>query len=137
MWMAPGSEPMTTGGDASIEQVLGGRFMQFKASGESPWGKTESISMMGFDRRHKKYTTVGFDTMGTYFVTAEGEYDAESKTISMYGEDEDPIMNITQKFYFNMIIESEDRFVYEVIFVQPNYGNDGPFKMVEVTYTRQ
>jgi hypothetical protein len=32
----------------------------------------ESTTIIGFDRRSKKYTTVGLDTMGTYWVTAAG-----------------------------------------------------------------
>ena len=34
--------------------------------------KMEGLNLMGYDRRHKKFTTVVFDTWGTYYVTGAG-----------------------------------------------------------------
>jgi len=101
-WMQPGAEPMTLKGKATNKMVLGGRFLQTNAKGGEGQFLTENLIIYGYDNRHKKFTVVGFDTWGTYYVTAVGGYDPETKKITMYGEDKDPIMKVTQKYYMNI-----------------------------------
>ena len=99
--------------------------------------QTEGLNILGFDRRNKVYTSVGFDTWGTYFVTSEGSYDETSKTISMYGEAEDKTFGMTEKYSINLRLIDEDTYVWEVIIrdAQQMHGVD-EFKMVEVTHHR-
>ena len=97
----------------------------------------ESFIIHGFDRRHKKYTTVGFDSLGTYYVTAAGPYDDSKKAIVMYGEDVDPALGHTQKYDMVTRIISPARYVTEIIFKDPEHtGGRAEFKMVEITFTR-
>jgi hypothetical protein len=98
IWHEPGKDPMVASGIAEGKMILGGRFVTTTSTSGEGDMKTEGLHILGFDRRHKKFTMVGFDNWGTYFVTAQGTYDKSTKTITMYGEDEDPIMGVTQKF---------------------------------------
>lgn len=137
-WASPGTEPIVSTGVSDSKMILGGRFL------ESVWttgeGETaaEGKSIMGFDRRHEEYTVVGFDTWGTYWVSAQGPYDDETKTITMYGEDNDPVFKSVQQYDFRMTEIDDDTFTWEVIFYNPEItqGKD-EFKMVEILYTRK
>ena len=137
IWMAPGSEPMLTENTTSAEMVLGGRFLQVNATGEfmgMPW---ESSAMMGFDRRSDEFTSVGFDTLGTYFVTAKGKYDEESKTLTLSGEDYDASMDHTQVYEFVYEWIDADTYTMAVVFLDPvTSQGQAPFKMVDITYRR-
>ncbi len=138
MWMQPGMDPMVTNGISDSKMVLGGRFlMSHDKSGEGIH-MFENITMMGYDRRYEHFTVVGFDNMGTYYVTAEGTYDDESQTISLYGENKDPIANFVQKYDIVVTFIDDDKFVSELVFKNPEmtFGQD-EFKMVEVTFTRK
>ena len=68
---------------------------------------------------------------------AAGTYDEETKSITMYGEDVDPVMGHTQKYDFVVTFTSDDSWTFEVIFYDEAHTQGADqFKMVEVTYTR-
>ena len=97
----------------------------------------ESMIIMGFDRRTGKFTTVGFDTEGTYYVAAAGPYDQSRKAIVMYGEDVDPVLG-TQKYDMVMRIVSPTKYIKEVVFKDPARTHGLPeFKVVEITFTKK
>ena len=100
---------------------------------------TETFNLAGFDRRHKKYTTIGLDTWGTYYVTAAGSYDDTTKTLKMYGEEEDPMKGFTQKYDFIVRFISSEKYSYEVVFYDfPTLvGVQKEFKMMEIVYNRR
>ena len=141
MWMMPGQDPIVAVIDAKSEMVLGGRFLQTTTSGElKVMGMTypiETIGMMGFDRRNKVFTTVGFDTMGTYYVTAAGKQDAESGVIKMMGSDHDANFGITQTYRFELHMQDDDHFTIDLYFTNPEmtHGQD-EYHMVQMAYTR-
>jgi len=139
MWMQPGTEPMTFKGESVNKMILGGRFLLLESKGGEGEMYTETFNLAGFDRRHKKYTTIGLDTWGTYYVTAAGSYDEKTKILKMYGEDVDPVMGFTQKYDFIFHFESPDKVVYEVVFYDfPTVvGVQKEFKMMEIVYTRK
>jgi hypothetical protein len=138
VWMEPGGEPVVIPGTCTNKMILGGRFLHLTAESEFMGDKTESINILGFDRRHKKYTLVGFDTFGTYYVTASGTYNDSTKTITMSGEDDDPIAGITQLYDMTLRFIDENKFVMEVIFKDEAHTKGGdPFKIVEINFTRK
>jgi hypothetical protein len=137
-WSTPGAEPVAYAGVSESRMILGGRFLESTwTSGEGEMAM-EGISIMGFDRRHEEYTVIGLDTWGTYWVAAQGPYDEATKTITMYGEDNDPVFGMVQQYDFRMTEVDDDTFKWEVIFYNPEHtqGRD-EHKMVEILYTRQ
>ncbi len=138
IWMAPGATPMTISGTTESELILGGRFLKTTSvSGEGQM-RTESFGLLGFDRRFGHYTSVGFDTWGTYYVTAAGKINDEKTKITMYGEDIDPVSNMTQKYDFVYEIINDSSYVVSVIFYNPELTQGAEsFKMVELTYTKK
>lgn len=136
-WVQPGKPPMTFKGACQNRMILGGRFLLSESKSGVGAMAVESLVIIGFDRRHKKYTTVAFDTTGTYWVTAAGPYDASRQAIVMYGEDVDPVLG-TQKYDMVTRVISPNQYVTEVIFKDPEHtGGQKELKLVEVTHTRK
>lgn len=138
MYMSPTeTNPLVAGGNADAKMVIGGRFMELSYSGTFMGTQFEGMSMIGFDRRSSEYTTVGFDNMGTYWVSAKGPADAKTGIITMVGEDYDGVMKGTQKYKFVMEIKSKDQFTFAVVFTDPVMSRGtGNFKAVEIEYNR-
>lgn len=137
IWMTPDAEPVMLEGKGHAEMFLGGRFLRMTSSfTEGPFpADTESI--LGFDRRKNEYTILGFDTMGTYWVSASGPFEEEGQRTVLYGEDEDPIFKNTQKYDIVFYWVDENTYRSEVIFKDKMHTGGGePLKMVEVTGTR-
>lgn len=136
-FMQPGKPPMTFKGTCQNRMILGGRFLVSEAKGGSGPMAFESMIIMGFDRRTGKFTTVGFDSEGTYYVAGAGPYDQSRKAIVMYGEDVDPVLG-TQKYDMVMTIVSPTKYTKEVVFKDPAHTHGLPeFKMVEITFTKK
>jgi len=138
VWMEPGGEPMVVQGNAESRMILQGRFLMTESTGPSPFGgESENFGIMGFDRRFGHFTTIGMDTWGTYFVTAAGPYDSTTRTITMSGEDADPVFAGTQLYDFVLQLETDDTYTWQIIFKDQWHTRGGePFKMVEMRFTR-
>lgn len=137
MWMSPGADPMILPGKSSVKMVLDGRFLYGEYSIDSDQMKGEGLFVTGFDRRHEIFTYIGFDTWGTYSVSASGTYDEKTKSITMYGEDDDPVMGYTQKYNLVFSFNSDGTWKFEVIFLDKVHTQGADqFKMVEVNYIR-
>lgn len=135
IWMAPGAEPMKQAATASSRVVLDGRFVHMTSHGDFFGQPFEGISMFGFDRRNDVYTVVGFDSLGTYYVTGAGTRQADG-VIRLHGRDVEPLGD--QNYWFEIEWLNDDEFLSSVVFV--NQGPtvyDPPFKMVETHYRRK
>ena len=137
MWMAPGQAPMVATGSSDSKMILGGRILLNNGHTEGGGMTTDIMTILGYDKRHKVYTMVSYDSWGTYYVTASGTYNAETKTLVMSGEDLDPIAGFKQVYDFVFKYVSDDKMVFEVIFKNPELTHgQAEFKSVEVTYTK-
>ena len=138
MWPQPGAESMVMKGSIESKLVLGGRFLQAHSfmNGSKD---VVAISFLGFDRRNGTYTTIGMDTMGTYWVTGAGPPGAPGEPIVMPGSDHDSSLGATQIYDFVVRWINDDTYVWEIIFKDKVHtrGTGEPFKMVEITARRR
>lgn len=133
--MEPGGPEMTTTGTAVNSMALGGRFLEMTMTGAFLGQPFESLNMMGFDRRTGLFTSVGFDSFGTYFIEAKGTRDEETGILSMHGVDETQWGQ--EVFHFEFEFVDDDHFRYSVFFhEQMGTVYDPPFQMVTVDLTR-
>jgi len=133
---APGAKPIVFNGSAQNTMILGGRFLKSESRFAGPM-PVETFSLMGFDRRYGKYTYAGYDTTGTFGITAVGGFDVATSTIAMSGEETDPTLGLTSKYDVNIRLAGPDQYIVEVAFKNPEMtGGAKEFKAVEVTYTR-
>ncbi|KAA3635371.1 MAG: DUF1579 domain-containing protein [Calditrichaeota bacterium] len=137
-WMAPNTDPITITSSGTFKMILGGRFLEMRSSGKFMGQDMETLHVLGFDRRSGEYTSTGFDSQGTYSVSAEGKYDAEKDMIVMYGEDYDAYWDFTQQYNFEVNMIDDDSFTWAVVFLDERMaqGQDS-FKMVEIAYNRK
>lgn len=110
----PNAPALRAAGTGKGQWILGKRFLQFSTTVTSPGGEmtTEALAFYGFDTRTAKYTLVGMDTLGTYYITAEGDFDAATSTFTLRGEEKQGAM--TMKFDWSLRREAESRLVSEV-----------------------
>lgn len=99
LWFGPNTEPLTTTGTATGKMILGGRFLQLDSTLKGAFAE-ETLSILGFDRRTNDYTLTGYDTMGTYSVTAAGKYDAAQKAVVLRGSYKQPPANDEVQYRF-------------------------------------
>lgn len=138
MWSAPGAEPIRLTFPAENRAILGGRFLETRASGELMGMPIEALSIYGYDRRHRRYTVVGYDSFGTYYVTGAGTMDPATRTIAMDGTDDDPITKMTQVYTLHLRFVDPDTYVTDAVFHDAAHTGGGPsFKAVELTYRRR
>ncbi len=133
----PDAEVVTTRASAENRMILGGRFLESRSVLEFFGMSGESITILGFDRRHGEYTALGLDTFGTYWVSAAGPPDGAG-VIVMRGEDDDPVLGHTQIYDFVLEIHDRDRYTFSVIFHDAMHTQGrGPLKAVEIIHTRR
>ncbi len=136
-WQKPGADPIAAPGTTVNKMVLGGRFLESEWENSEGEMRGQGLNILGFDRRSNRYTLVGFDTWGTYYVTAEGTWDEATKTLTLQGEDEDPVRGFTQKYDFIIHLVDDDNYIIEVVFKNKELTEGLPeFKMVESKFTR-
>lgn len=136
-WPAPNRQPVISEATALNTAVLGGRFLQSTWKGKMMGMPTENLTMLGFDRRTGKYTAVVFDTFGTYYVTAAGEFSAADSTITFRGHEEESSLGHEHDFEFTLEFAGPDSYIWSVIFKDPvTSSGTGNFKMMELTFTK-
>ena len=118
LWMSPG-KPLTGRGASTGRMVLGGRFLQMNATTKKPL-PSESLTIFGFDRRTGEYTMTGFDTMGTYSISAAGRYNEPDQGVVLTGSYAMPPTGQNQKYRFVWKTPSPDQHVLSLYFALPD-----------------
>jgi hypothetical protein len=137
MWPQPGADPIEVAGTAESELRLGGRYLFTSTTIPTGFFAGESLSILGFDRRSEQYTLIGLDTVGTYWVTAQGPMGDDGRAV-LSGEDFDPVFDGTQLYDFVLSWPDDDTFVSELIFKDEFHTGGGePFRMLRIVSTRR
>jgi hypothetical protein len=134
---AHGAEVTVLQGKAENRMILGGRFLESRSSSGEGAFATDALTVTGVDLRSDEYVTVGFDTWGTYFVTGRGDYDAATRTATMAGTDDDPLLGHTQVYRFELEWVDADTYILRTVFTDDAHAaGQGPLTMVEVIHRR-
>lgn len=127
LWLDPTRPPVVFRGSGEAKMILGGRFLQVTTKLH---GKTsaEALQLFGFDTRTNEYTLTGFDTLGTYAISAAGKYDETQNAMILAGSYLEPPTNEERKYRFVMKGD-----VFSLYFAMP----DGKEMLVaETTYRK-
>ena len=81
LWPTPGAEPIHIEGESESQMILGARFLLSHSFTGPSRSQTEGYSIMGFDRKSKKYTLLSIDTNGTAMNFYEGVRPSEDGPI--------------------------------------------------------
>jgi hypothetical protein len=141
-WAGPDAPSMKTEGTTTNELILGGRYVMQRLAGKMPLpdatGQTtmvyfEGIGVTGFDRYRNVYVGGWIDSMSTQMLTFRGTYNPNTKTMALYGEMDEPMMNMVGRTVkYETKFESDDKHVFTIYDLAA--GDD--YKAVRVTYTR-
>jgi hypothetical protein len=140
MSMMPGVPPLVMKGTGKGEWILSKRFVQVRhEAAPDEELKSEAMSVFGYDTRKKKFFWWGIDTLGTYSVFAEGDYDKETKTFTLLGENLEPGMGMVP---FKTVIKvgDESKRTTEIWFKMagaPGADKDGWFRIMEMISTKK
>jgi len=143
MWMDPNSPPTESKGTSEIKSVLGGRFImqtdrsQFAmpdATGNMTMMPMEGIGLFGYDNYQKMYIGCWADSLGTQMLTMRGTLSPDGKTMTMYGEMDEPMLGIRGRMV-KYVTEHRDDGSH--VFTVYDLAAGDNYKVVEVTYTRK
>ncbi len=132
-YTSPDGEPMISKGIGNMKMILGGRFLQWDSKGEAMGQIVENLFLVGHDNRFGVFNFYGFDTMGTYAVSAEGKHDEENNTIVFKGKNYEMMINDYIDYTMNWKFLNDDEFGFDVVFDMPEKGE---MKIVEVKAKR-
>jgi hypothetical protein len=119
-----GGPPVKASGIVTNRMVLGGRFLMSAGTAKNTLGfgddTVELLAIYGFDRRTGDYTIVGYDTFGTYYVTAAGKK-TPAGIVLMHGETLEHEAGTTtmRKYDMTLRVIDANTYVTEVIFKVP------------------
>lgn len=137
LWAEPEAEPVVVSATTESELILGGRYLVQTLTIPDGYFAGEAINILGFDRRSGEYTLIGLDTVGTYWVTAQGPATGD-ETAVLSGEDFDPVFDGTQEYDFVLRWADDGSFVTQIIFKDAFHtGGGAPFKMLETVARRR
>jgi hypothetical protein len=132
LWMDPAGEPMETEGNAIVEMILGGRYMQSTHTGTMMGMPFEGINLQGYDNATDEFTAIWIDNMGTGFSVSKGKYDEATNSLNFKGSMLDPMTKKNMDFRQVVKIIDDNHHIFEMYM---NY-NGQEFKSMVVEYTR-
>lgn len=120
-------------GTSSNKLILGGRFLMMESEGTMFGQNVKSITIMGYDNAQKKYTMIGIDELGTYYITAAGLYDEATRTYTLDGTYEEPVLKKMQNYRFVLNVSDPDAPTTKILFENADGGMD---EMMNFTYSK-
>lgn len=133
-WMSADAAPEESQGTSENTMILGGRFLKQDVQGLSMGQPFEGIGIVGYDNIKGEYSSIWIDSMMTGIMSAAGQYDAATKTLTETGSLSCPVTGEKHKpFRGELKIIDNDHYAYSMY----SMGPDGQeFKGFEITYTR-
>lgn len=133
IWMAPGMDPETYSGTATISMILGGRYQEMKTFGEMMGMQMEGRSITAYDNGKKEFISTWIDNFGTGLMITTGKYDEATNSTTMTGKMYDPMSgtDVNVKTVGKFINENKSTFEMYMMM------GDQEFKTMELTYTRK
>jgi hypothetical protein len=136
MWMGPEATEHSV--EAEWTSEMGGRFVRQQYEMADGTMDHKGILWMGYDNMRKKFREMQLMSISTMMNVYEGDYDAESKKLTLSTTWPMTWQGQTMEYTTNHIyhFESDDRIKFTVM--SKVKGSDGDFKKeVEGVYTRK
>jgi hypothetical protein len=129
----PGQPASESKGVATNKVALGGFFVIGDFKGQMMGMDFQGHGIHGYDTHKKKYTSVWADSMGSWMMIAEGNYDKATKTLTETCEAPDMTGKLTK---YKMVTEFKDRDTHVFTMSWPDdKGKD--YVGLTITYKRR
>ena len=90
-WMqGPEAEPVVSKGVEVVKLMPGGLWLLSEFHGKFGEMEFHGAGQSGFDPVKKKYVGTWVDSMETSIMTMEGDFDSQTKTLTMYAKGKGP-----------------------------------------------
>jgi hypothetical protein len=132
MWMAPGAEPMLESSSLEASWILGGRFLEFRHTGNFMGMPFEGRAIEGFNNGDGRYESIWMDNYGTLMLFYTGQCSNDGKTRTMTTEFNDVVAGGTVSYKAIYTWVDNDHFTYTAFMDK----GDGEFQNIEIKYTR-
>ena len=132
--MDPAGEFMESRSTETIKSVCGGFFIQSETDGQAMGMTWEGHTTLGYDTHKKKYVGTMMDNFGPYMLVMEGDYDAKTKTLTLWSQMFEPMSKKDVKLKLTIEEKSADETVSKMYMP----GRDGKeFTIMEATAKRR
>ena len=136
MWMAPGSEPLTCEGKATVTSLMDGRFTKCEMTGEMPgMGTYVGGGLYGYDNVGQKFVSIWIDNHSTGIMIGEGELSADGKKITWEYTGNCPIKKGPIKIRDVETITGPNTKTLESFGAPPKGGDE--YKMMSIEMTKE
>jgi hypothetical protein len=133
MWMGPGQAPMVEESMAEATWLLGGRFLQWKNTGNFGGMPFEGMAIEGYNNGEERYESVWLDNFGTLLLVFEGSCSDDGKHRKMASKFADVVAGGVVDYRTEYQWIDSDHFTYSAFM---NKG-DGEFQNLVIEYERQ
>jgi hypothetical protein len=90
IWPEPDAEPIVSHGRETSELLPGGLWLVTQFEGEMAGMPCTGAGAWGYDPVEKKYVGAWVDSMTPYLTTMKGDYDPQTKTMTLMTDGRDP-----------------------------------------------
>lgn len=133
-WMDPADAPQVSEGISQAVMIMNGKFLEQTFNGTAMGQPFEGRGIMGYDNLKKEYTSVWFDNMATGIMMSSGQYNPETKVLSLEGSLSCPITQEARRWMREALtIKDVDNYTYES-FMKDKDGKE--YRAMEIVYKR-
>ncbi|MGJ8593571.1 MAG: DUF1579 domain-containing protein [Aquaticitalea sp.] len=132
MWMDPSQPPTESEATAKNEMILNGLYLRSTHTGNMMGMPFHGESITGYDNVKKKFFSTWIDNMGSGIMVLEGDYDENSKTLTLTGNMMDAMTGKAMEIKEKIIYHSPDKNTFEMYMIKD--GKD--IKTMEIVNTR-
>lgn len=133
MWMGPDQAPMVEEAVADVTWLLGGRFLQWKQTGNFGDMPFEGMAIEGYNNGDGRYESVWLDNFGTILLFFSGSCSDDGKHRKMTTKFADVVAGGMVDYRTEYQWIDSDHFTYSAFM---NKG-DGEFRNLRIEYERQ
>lgn len=133
MWMGPDQAPMVEEAVADVTWLLGGRFLQWKQTGNFGDMPFEGMAIEGYNNGDGRYESVWLDNFGTILLFFSGSCSDDGKHREMTTKFADVVAGGMVDYRTEYQWIDSDHFTYSAFM---NKG-DGEFRNLRIEYERQ
>lgn len=135
MWDSADATPQVSDGVVKNRLALGGRFLLGRFTGKVMELPFEGLSLMGFDRLQKQYTSLWADTMGTFMTpVATGSASADGRTLTLSMSWKNPFLGNARESQRQVYTILDDNSMRFEAFSKVEGASE--FRSMVVNYTR-
>jgi hypothetical protein len=132
MWMAPDTPPMVNPGAAEVSWIMGGRYLEWKQTGEFGGMSFEGRAIEGYNNGEQRYESMWIDSFGTLILYYTGSCSGDGQTREMTTQFADPVGGGTIDYRSEYKWIDEDHFTFTAFMDR----GDGEFKNMLISYER-